>query len=291
MLPALCFSIVVSGAIAQTTQPNPPAKPEQAKPETAKPEAAKPEIPPDTKAYRDAVVIKDLDKRIEALEKWKSDFPDSQMRQASDSAILSALVQKKPQDQPRIRSFANEMYRNADAKNRGAVANTIAGEYLDHDLLLKDAERYETKSLDSMRLSAYLDEQIAAAKKRKREPPSSEELQKRFLESRALRVGLLGRIEVKLGHTAKGKKLLEEAYTASSTNVPVEAALGELAAQSGDDATALKYLIPARLSGRPDKDAQAALEAIYRKQHGGSSMVPGCGRHAGCRSIDPLSSC
>ena len=150
------------------------------------------------------------------------------------------------------------------------MANTIAGQFLDDEVLLKDAERYAAKSVDSMRLSAYLDEQFAAAKNRKRTPPSPEELQKRFLESRAVRLGLLGRIEVKLGHIAKGKKMLEEAYAASPGNVPVEAALGELAAKAADDAKAMEYLIPARLSGRPDKDAQAAFEAIYRKQHGGS---------------------
>ena len=123
MLPALCFSIAVSGAIAQTAEPNPPAKPEQAKgqqakPETPKPEAARPEreTPPDSKAFREAIAIKDVDKRIEALEKWKTDFAASQMRAAADSALLSALVQKKPQDPQRIRAFAAEMYRKAETQ-------------------------------------------------------------------------------------------------------------------------------------------------------------------------------
>src|SRR5580700_454577 len=97
VLPVLCVSICFSGAMAQTAAQEPPAnaskpkaadaKPDAAKPDAAKPDAAKPdapkpavrETPPDVKAYSEATAIKDLDKRIEALAKWKMDFPTSQM--------------------------------------------------------------------------------------------------------------------------------------------------------------------------------------------------------------------
>ena len=279
VLPALCFSIAFSAAIAQTSDP--PAKPEPAKPEPAKsepaksdgskPDAARPavrEIPPDAKAYSEAVGKKDLDQRIEALTRFKADFPDSEMRSVADSAILSAILHKQPQDLARARTHAAEMYRSAPLKDRGSLANNIATLFLDNGVLLKDAERYATKSVDSMRLSGYMDEQLAAAKKRKGQPPSPEELQKRFRESRASRLATLGRIEVKLGHVAKGQKMLEEVYAITPANIPALATLGELAAKSGDDAKAMQYLIPARLSGHPDKDAQLAFEGVYRKTHG-----------------------
>jgi thiol-disulfide isomerase/thioredoxin len=95
-------------------------------------------------------------------------------------------------------------------------------------------------------------------------------LQKRFRESRATRVATLGRIEVKLGQAAKGRKLLEEAYGVNPNAPAVGAALGELAAKAGNDSKALEYLVPARLTGRAPETANAALESVYRKTHGGS---------------------
>ncbi len=283
VLPALCVSLAVAGALAQTTpEQNPPAKAQAAQPDAAKPDATKPaeakpeaprpsrERPPDMKAFTEATAIKDSDKKIEALEKWKADFPESQMRSSADNAILVALLRRKPQQPERIRAFAEGMYREAEPKNRASVANTIATQYLENDLFLRDAQRYARKSVDSMRLAAYLDEQAASYAKRKQKPPSPEELAKRFQESRAARMAILGRIEVKLGQTAKGQKMLEDVYAVTPKNAEVAAVLGELAFQAGDDSKALEYLIPARLSGRPEKAANEAIEAIYRKQHGGS---------------------
>ncbi|HTX38449.1 MAG TPA: hypothetical protein VME43_25655 [Bryobacteraceae bacterium] len=272
VLPALCVSLGFAGAIAQTNpQPNPPAPATQSKPAAAKPETPKrPEMPPDMKAFTASSTIKDPAKKIEALEKWKKDFPDSQFRSAADTAILNAMLSQKPPDAPHIRAFAEATYRGAEPKNRGSVARQIATSYLNHDLFLKDAERYARKSLDSLRLSDYLNEQLASYAKRKQKPPSTEELQKRFDENRAGSVAVLGRIEVKLGHTAKGQKMLEGVYATFPKTLDVGATLGELAAKAGDDSKAMEYLIPARLSGRLEKSADEALEATYREMHGGS---------------------
>jgi len=283
VLPVLGVSLWVAGAIAQTNpQPNSPAPAAQTKPDAAKTPGAKPaakpdspkpparEMPPDMKAFSEANTVKDPAKKIEALEKWKKDFPDSQMHSAADNAILTAMLNQKPQDAAGIRAFADGMYRKAEAKNRGSVAREIATSYLNHGEFLKDAERYARKSVDSMRLASYLDSQLAAYAKRKQKPPSTEELQKRFAESRAAYVAVLGRVEVKLGHVAKGQKMLEEVYASFPRTAEVGATLGELAAKSGDDAKALEYLIPARLSGRLDPSATEALDASYRKLHGGS---------------------
>lgn len=273
VLPVLGVSLWIAGAFAQTAETKQAgAKPGDAKSADAKPEAAKParETPPDMKAYNEAQGIKDLDKKIAALEKFKKDFPESPMRSMTDSAILSALLHGKPPDLPRVRTFADGMYRAAEPKNRGLVAYSIAMEYLSNDALLREGERYARKSVDSMRLADYLEEQMASYAKRKQTPPSPQDLQKRFQENRATRLAGLGRIEVKLGHTAKGQKILEDVYAVNPKNMTVGAVLGELAVKAGDDSKAMQYLLPARLSGRPEKSANDAFESIYRKQHGGS---------------------
>jgi thiol-disulfide isomerase/thioredoxin len=124
--------------------------------------------------------------------------------------------------------------------------------------------------VDAMKLALYLAEQREAYTKRKQNIPSSEELTKRFKESRASRVATLGRIELKLGKTAPAKKLLEESYNVNSDNPLVASALGEIAAKESNNAKAIEYLTTAKLSGRITESANLAFETAYKKQHNGS---------------------
>ena len=117
VVPALFLSIALAPAIAQT---------ESAQDE---PKAAR-EISPDLKAYNEANRIAEPQKKIDALEKWKTDFPASPMLQSADRAILTTLVQKFPGEKDRIHKVADAMYRAAPEKNRGAVATQVADQLL-----------------------------------------------------------------------------------------------------------------------------------------------------------------
>ena len=121
-----------------------------------------------------------------------------------------------------------------------------------------------------MRQAVWMSEQRESYAKRKQPIPDQEELVKRFHEMRAARLGTLGRIEWKLGRDDAAKKLLEESYAVNAGNPAVAGALGELALKAGDDAKALDYLIPARLSGRAPESANVAFESLYKKSHNGS---------------------
>ncbi len=266
LLPALCLSLVLTGLSAQTTTaPTPEKKPAPAPaPDVRELDDA------DMKAYTTASRLTDPAKRIEALEKFKRDYPDSNLVSNADLAILSTLVKKQPDQQARIRSLAKTLSHQAKAKDKGRIAGQIATQFLDGDLLLKDAEGYAKKSVADQTLPKYMQDQVANFERRKQKPPSGEELQKRFRTSHASSLSTLGRIELKLGKTAAGQKLLEEAYTDNPELVAAGAALGELAENRGDDAKALEYLIPAKLSGRAPETAAAVLDALYKKAHGGS---------------------
>ena len=121
-----------------------------------------------------------------------------------------------------------------------------------------------------MRENVWIAEQREAYARRKQKIPPQEELARSFAEARAARVATLGRVEMKLGHTAEARKLLEESYAVTPSNVTVAAALGEMAAKSGDDASAMDYLISARLSGHAPDTANQAFETLYKKSHNGS---------------------
>ena len=270
ILTALCFSLALSGANAQTTPP-------EAKPAVR-------ETPPDQKAYAEAGKITDPEKKIAAYEKLKMDFPGGAYAAMADSQIFSTLVQKMPEQQGRIRKAAKAMFAESVAKDKAAskgntfattamrsvTAARIAEELAAADLLLKDAESYARKGVEAMQESVWTAERRESYARRKQKIPSQEELAKSFAEARAGRVATLGRVEMKLGRTAMGQKLLEEAYAVTPSNVTVAAALGEIAAKAGDDAKAMQYLIPARLSGHASPTANKAFEEVYKKSHNGN---------------------
>ena len=281
VLTALCFSLALSGAGAQTT-PAPPPPPKPAAGDAAKPSVR--ETPPDQKAYNEATKITDPEQKIAALEKLKTDFPDSTFASVADSQIFSTLIQKVPERTDRIRKAAKAMFAEAVAKdksaskdstfattaNRGSTAARIADQLLVGNLLLRDAESYARKGVEALRENVWTAERRESYAKRKQKIPPPEELAKSFAEARAGRVATLGLVEMKLGRTAVAQKLLEESYAVEPSIVTVAAALGELAAKAGNDAKAMDYLISARLSGHAPDTANQAFEMVYKKTHNGS---------------------
>ena len=262
--PAILLSLALTAAIAQTPQPAKPAEDTKAAPKAA------PEVPADRKAYTDANKVTDPKEKIAALEKFRKDFPDSQLAGSASTMILSTLVQKFPEDTARIQQTADKIYATADKKDKGRMAGQIASTLFGGNLLLPDAYKYAKKNLESMDQAEYLKDQKASYARRKVAVPTDEELIKRFKQSRATPLATLGRIEFKMGKTADAQKLLEESYAINSSQPLVTGVLGEIAFKSGNEAKALEYLVPTKLSGRASETASAALDTIYKKGHNGS---------------------
>ena len=278
LLPALWLPLL----LAQDTPPQPAAQPATPAGE-AKP--APRETPADQKAYNDTLKITDPAKKLEALEKLKKDFPESNfVAVVVDNAILGTLA-KMPDQTAKLRQTARQMYKAAEAQDkkaaaekhtvpnanrRASAAQSIANTLLNNNVLLKDAEGWAKKSVGAMNLPVYLAEQRESYTKRKQNIPPEEELAKRFKEQRAARVATLGQIELKLGKTKAAKALLAEAYGVNNSNVAVASALGEIAAKEGDNAKAYDYLLNARLSGRIPDSANTTFETLYKQQHNGS---------------------
>ena len=265
ILTALCLSLAFSGANAQTTP-------------------SAPDTPPDEKAYREAGKITDPEKKIAALEKLEGDFPKSTYVSAVTSQIFSTLIQKLPERTDRIRKAAKAVFAVGAARDkaaakenkvatmtsRGGIATRIADQLAAASLLLKDAESYARRGVKALSESVWMAEQRASYAREKMHMPSHELMAKDFAETRASRIGTLGRVELKLGRTTEALKLLEESYAVAPSDAKVAAALGELAVKSGDDAKAIEYLISARLTGRAPDTADQAFETLYKKGHNGS---------------------
>jgi len=247
ILTALCLSLALGGASAQIT-------------------TAASDTPPDETAYTAARKITDPEKKIAALEKLKKDFPDSRYVSAARSQIFNTLIRKMPDQKDRIRQAAKTMFAAAVAKDRetskenksatmasrGSTATRIADQLATAGLLLKDAESYAQRGVKALRENVWMAEQRAAYVRQKMNIPSQESMAKDFAETRASRIGTLGRVELKLGRTALAQGLLEESYTVTPSDEDVAAAPGELAAKAGKDAKAMEYLISARQIDRAD---------------------------------------
>jgi len=291
VLSAILLALAISAANAQTIDPDKAAPPaDQAKPAnpaTATQTAGR-ETAPEAKALTDASRINDPVKKIEALEKFKKDFPTSASLTTADMDILSTVASRMPDQKARVRTLAKSIYSGAkDKQERGSRAGRIAETLLTNNLLLKDAEKYAKTSLAAMDQTEYLADQKAQFAKRAAnpagrgggggrggrggQPPSDEDLIKRFKQNRATRVGTLGRIEFKLGKTSAAQKLLDESYGVNPEQPAVVGTLGELAAKQGNNAKALDYLVTARLSGKAPASANTALVAVYSKMHNGSA--------------------
>ena len=284
ILTALCLSLALAGANAQTTPPAPPA-PKPAAGDEAKSAAS--DTPPDEKAYREAGKMADPEKKIAALEGIKKDFPDSRYVSAANWQIFNTLIQKMPDQKERIRKAAKALFAASVAKDRatsrenkittmasrGSTAERIADQLTTAGLLLKDAESYARRSEKALSENVWMAEQRAAYAREKMNVPSQEAMAKDFAETRASRIGVLGRVELKLGRTAEAQKLLDESYAVTPSDEDVAAALGDLAVKAGDDAKAMEYLLSARLSGRAPDTANQAFETLYKKGHNGSSTA------------------
>ena len=121
-----------------------------------------------------------------------------------------------------------------------------------------------------MQENVWIAEQREAYAKRKQKIPPQEELAKSFAEARAGRVATLGLVEVKLGRTARRRSCWKNPTPSTPTNATVAGALGEMAAKAGNDAKAMEYLIPARLSGHAPDTANRLSKTLYKKSHNGS---------------------
>ncbi|HKE20927.1 MAG TPA: hypothetical protein VKB88_00980 [Bryobacteraceae bacterium] len=263
-------TLFLGTARAQTDPPPaPPAGAEQAKP-AAKPSA--PETPPESQAFTEASRIMDPATKIEALEKWKKDYPNATNLASADEQILSTLVERLPEQRDRIRKLAKAIYQGAKSDQRSGTASTVANALMGDKAFLKDAEHYAKVGVDSLKQPAYLEQQRKQYAARKQKVPGDDVLIKRFGETRANRIATLGEVYFKMGRTDKAQPLLKEAYGAIPDQMTVAAALGDIAWKSGDERKAQELLVPAVLSGRPAATAIARpdLEAIYRKAHGGS---------------------
>jgi tetratricopeptide (TPR) repeat protein len=248
ILAATAFAAQQPNAIPSSQSPSarPTPAPKQIAPPPPVP-TARP-MPADQKAYTEGSRIKDPQKKIEALEKFLEQHPDSQMTAQAHLDILDALIKSQPESKDKILAHAEEATQKAlspasSSSNAYAIASRLmkAG-------MLAEAEQYAQKAI------ASAEEHIAQMLK---------DVQR--MKSRPL--GVLGLVYLKQNKLKEAEQKLKAAFAIYPAEADVAASLAEIAEKSGKETEAMDYLLAARRLKAPDRQK---LETLWRKSHGGS---------------------
>ncbi len=219
--------------------------------------------------------IKDPWKKLEALEKFVSDYPKSSQIANARREIFKATVKVWPDDKRRVLDAASRMIKPPGSPG-AKTANipeyqSIANELLTAGILLDEAETYALKSLEFNR-EDFLGVLKAEYAEWKRPMPSNEIVDRKYIEEKAAYRTTLGRIYVKKGRTLEGERILRESHEAIPTHSQTALGLAELAEKKGDNETAADFLATATLTaGYGIADVRSRFESLYRKTHNGST--------------------
>ena len=206
-----------------------------------------PTIRPDQKAYDDARRIKDPQKKIEALEKVITDFPESFYRSQARIEILDTLLKSFPNQKDRIHLAVEKILEQSQGNItfRGINYRTVATKLLNAGIFLEWAEELSKKGA-----AIYEDE-------------SAKELR----TGRASNLDTLGRIYLKQGNTKEASKLLKQALANDPELTTAIIGLGEIAEKKGDHKAAVEYYSSAAVKSTLKKADRQQLEVAYRATH------------------------
>ncbi|HEX4949811.1 MAG TPA: hypothetical protein VFZ34_24310 [Blastocatellia bacterium] len=239
---AACGLLLVSTAFAQTTPPPAPA------PQTQRP--ATPPAPADRTAFIAASAQKDPAKKVEALQKFVADFPDSAMVQSANQTILTTLTQKFPEQKDRILAHVDKMIATTPEFSKSFTFSNLAMTLVEAGFLEK-AEEVANKGLAL----------------------TEEELAKNAKQRRASYQVALGRVYLKQGKTGKAERELKLAFANNPQLASAALGLAELAEKKKDEKAALDYYVSAlALGGRVPDDTRKKTEALLAKTSPGSEL-------------------
>jgi tetratricopeptide (TPR) repeat protein len=297
----LATSLAASPHERQVHAPQPPAQAPQAKPPADAGQGV--DQPADFKAFNEASRTAEPQKRIDALQKFVTDFPDSQLKSTATSEIRSQYLRSLGDA---TKKYFVEADKYVQSTTSFAMMNhyLIASEMLRAGVLFEQAEDYALKGLAAEDEAGYIkgvrERAKAAASKPKAatggvmfsgiggqvtatlmpprtdaapSAPTDDDLRAQFRSQRAQLQNTLGQIYLKRGKNAEAEKTFREVYAnpdlPSSAKTIAVRELANFARKAGDDKALVQYLLDSVVAGaRPEVHTE--LRDAYKKTHGGS---------------------
>jgi len=270
LLPVLILAALLVVALAQT------------EPQAAK-KAAQP-MPPDRAAFTAANAVREPDRKIEALEKFVADFPESSQVISAYQAIFSTLVKSYPEQRARISQQVDKALSRASfPMTKANVYNYFASQLCDAGIMMDEAEKLATAAM------ALIDDGAAAPQAAPAAAPAGQAAAGQTAAGKAAPAGrpaadpragfarlkptvqvTIGRIYVRQGKLNAAEKNLKEAMAANPQLTTAMLGLAELYAKRGDTGNALTSYIHAAAAAKMTIPQRQALNALYAKTHNGS---------------------
>ncbi len=229
------------------------------------PLATQPEVPPDAKAYREAIRLPDPDRRIDALERFLVDYPQSRYAAGVPNLIFDLLLNGGQKE--KILAQANRVIDKAPENAKSVAYYTVAAKLLRDGILIDEAEVFAVKAVSTFKEGKFLELQRQTYNMRGQTPPPDGYLLKGFSSTRATYLVILGQIYLKKGRDAEAEKAFRDAHKANPSLEAASIGLATILAKSGDNARAVEIMVEAAVSGRNTGEARQLLEELYRKTH------------------------
>src|SRR5262249_17003768 len=147
------------------------------------PFAAQPEVPPDDKAYREAILILDPQRRIDAMERLLIDYPRSRYAAGIPNLIFGWLI--KDGQKEKILAQANRIIDKAPEYAKSAAYHTVAAKLLVAGILLDEAEVFAVKAVSTFKEGKFLELQRQTYNSQGETPPPDGYLLRGFNSTRA----------------------------------------------------------------------------------------------------------
>ena len=248
-----------------------------------------PPPPPDRDAFNKALQVKDLAAGITAIEKYVSDFPDSDTAYFAVARGMRNISDADGADTTRLAGFVRALEKTMDdAGAKGAarpyqradVYYNMALRLVNRGVLVDDAVRLAGKSVPLLSQDDFMAKALAMHNERQAslgartpgrtpDPFPRAESEERWTGIRANHLSVLGRALLLQGHTADAEARLRESYALAPV-METALALSTLSETAGKLNDALDLAVAAQLTGRMTAPEFARLHAIYRKTHNGS---------------------
>jgi tetratricopeptide (TPR) repeat protein len=229
------------------------------------PRGAQYEVPPDAKAYREAIRLPDPERRIDALERFLVDYPQSRYAAGVPNLIFDLLL--KDGQNEKILAQANRIIDKAPENAKSVAYYAVAAKLLRAGILLDEAEVFAVKAVSTFKEGKFLELQRQTYNMRGQTPPSDGYLLRGFNSTRATYLVTLGQIYLKKGRDAEAEKAFKDAHKANPSLEAASIGQARILAKSGDNARAVEVMVEAAGSGRMTGEARQLLEELYRKTH------------------------
>ncbi|MBZ5498593.1 MAG: tetratricopeptide repeat protein [Acidobacteriia bacterium] len=241
------------------------------------PQGTPPQMAPDRKAYAEAAAIKEPDKKIEALDKFAKDFPDSTMVFSAYQAIFDTLVKNYPDQKARILEQAYKAVDKAPAQvqMKANLFNSLGSQLSDAGILLNEAETFASAGLALIEGEQALSQANPPPQTNPSTPanPNARGNANPQANLGRLKTNLqvtLGRIYLKQGKLDAAEKSLKDALAANPQLATASLAIAEVYNKRGDSHNALAAYINAAAAAKMPIAARQALNTLYAKSHNGS---------------------